>query len=259
MNKKLSIATLGVIVLAGAGATLGPPRVTLLMQNTRTAPWISVSRLTVSQASSRKVRIAGDWMDYISSVNTVGGVSGRNITHADGMTTIILDATASAGRGDKNISVNIACPLGGNLIGCTAGPVSIPVKVFESGPINSISPSGTLSANTQYTFNLQGEGLNVAVLLPRLLNLKDAIILEKTANTMRVRGTTPQCGYVDVALTDQADGDSPYRKGTGLQSVLAGHICGTSLAPPAGIVINCLPGTAWDANLRECREPEDLP
>lgn len=107
-------------------------------------------------------------MDYISSVNTVGGVSGRNITHPDGMTELILDATAGAARGDKNISVNIACPFGGNLIGCTSGPVNIPVRVIESGPITSIGPSGTLMANTQYTFNLQGHGLDVAVLLPRL-------------------------------------------------------------------------------------------
>lgn len=253
MNYKLSTAALGAFLLIATGATLAPPRWTLLMQNTRTAPWISVSRLTVAQASSRRVRIEGDWMDYISSVNASGGISGRNITHPDGMTELILDATASAARGDKNISVNIACPFGGNLLGCTPGPVNIPVKVIETGPITSITPSGTLNANTQYTFTLQGEGLNVAVLLPRLLNLKYATILEKTANTMRVRGTTPQCGYVDVALTDQADGDIPYRKGSALQSVLAGAICGTSLSPPAGIIINCQPPTSWDATLRRCR------
>ena len=253
MNKKLTIAAIGAFVLVSAGATLGAPRVSLLMQNTRTAPWITVTRLTVAQASSRRVRIEGDWMDYISSVNANGGVSGRNISHPDGMTELILDATSAAARGDKNISVNIACPIGGNLIGCTAGPVNVPVKVIETGPINSIEPSGTLQANTQYTFTLQGEGLNVAVLLPRLLNLKNATVLERTANTMRVRGTTPQCGYVDVALTDQADGDIPYRKGPGLQSVLAGAICGTSLAPPAGVIINCQPPTSWDATLRQCR------
>ena len=253
MNKKLSIAALGVLVIAGAGATLGAPRYTLLMQNTRTAPWISVTRLTVPQASSRRVRIDGDWMDYISSVNASGGISGRNISHPDGMTELILDATSSAARGDKNISVNIACPWGGNLIGCTPGPVNIPVKVIETGPITSIGPSGTLAANTQYTFNLQGEGLDVAVLLPRLLSLKNATILEKTATTMRVRGTTPQCGYVDVALTDQADGDIPYRKGSALQPILAGAICGLTLSHPVGVVINCPTGTTWDASLRECR------
>ena len=253
MNYKLSMAALGGFILVAAGATLGAPRYSLLMQNTRVHPWIAVPRLTVAQQSSRRVRIDGDWMDYISSVNTVGGVSGRNITHPDGMAELVLDATAGAARGNKNISVNIACPPGGNLLGCTAGPVNIPVRVIESGPITSIGPSGTLQANTQYTFTLQGQGLDVAVLLPRLLNLKDATILEKTATTMRVRGTTPQCGYVDVALTDESDGDIPYRKGAGLPSILAGHICGLTLSNPAGVVINCPTGTNWNATLRECR------
>jgi hypothetical protein len=253
MNYKLSTAALGGFLLIAAGAAFAPPRVTLLMQNTRVNPWIAVPRLTVPQASSRRVRIEGDWMDHISSVNTVGGVSGRNITHPDGMTELILDATAGAVRGDKNISVNIACPWGSSVLGCTAGPVNVPVRVIETGPISSINPSGTVAPNTQITFNLTGEGLNVATLLPRLLHLKNATVLARTATTIRVRGTTPQCGYVDVALTDEADGDIPYRKSSALQPVLAGAICGLTLANPVGIIINCSAGTSWDATLRECR------
>lgn len=48
------------------------------------------------------------------------------------------------------------------------------------------------------------------------MNLKYATILEKTATTMRVKGTTPQCGYVDVALTDEAEGDNSVPQGSGI-------------------------------------------
>src|SRR5678815_3140388 len=82
------------------------PSFTRLDQNTRTVEWVSVSRITIGQRSSRKIRITGPWMDYISTVNSNGGVSGRNISHVgDKQSTIILDASETAGRGDKSISV----------------------------------------------------------------------------------------------------------------------------------------------------------
>jgi len=245
------------LAFISSGSVFESPAFTGLEQNTRTVEWAPVQRVTIAQRSSRKIRITGPWMDFISAVNANGGVSGRNIARTDfRQSTIILDASESAARGTKNISVSIACPFGGNLLGCTPGPVSIPVRVFETGPITSISPSGTVTPNTTTTFNLQGEALDVAVLLPRLLTLKNATILSKSSTSMSVRGVTPACGYIDVALTDQADGSEfPYRKGTQLPSVLAGNICGTSLAPPAPSSHYCPPGQSWNPSANACQAP----
>jgi hypothetical protein len=257
MKPFISSIAVGSLALLSSGSVFESPAWTGLEQNTRTVEWAPVQRITIAQKSSRKIRITGPWMDYISVVNANGGVSGRNIDHVgDKQSTIILDATEGAARGTKNISVSIACPFGGNLLGCTSGPVSIPVRVFETGPITSISPSGTLTPNTTTTFDLQGEALDVAVLLPRLLTLKNASIVSKSATSMRVRGVTPACGYIDVALSDQADGSEfPYRKGSQLQAVLAGTICGTSLAPPAGSYHYCPVGQTWNSSTNSCQGP----
>jgi hypothetical protein len=257
MKSFFSSLAAGSLALMSSGSAFESPAFTGLEQNTRTVEWAPVTRITVGQKSSRKIRITGPWMDYISAVNANGGVSGRNIDHVgDRQSTIILDAAESAPRGTKNISVSIACPFGGNLLGCTSGPVPIPIRVFETGPITSISPSGTVTPNTPTTFELQGQALDVAVLLPRLLTLKNATILSKSATSMQVRGTTPACGYIDVALTDQADGSEfPYRKGSQLQAVLAGHICGTTLAPPAPVYHYCPPGQNWNPSTNSCQSP----
>jgi hypothetical protein len=253
MNRILSTAALAGIAVALSASNFSA-LTAVLEQNTRTVEWARVNRITIAQKSSRKIRLSGPWMDYISSVNGSGGISGRNIAHADGKTTLILDATATAGRGDKEISAAISCPFGSGLIGCK-DIVAIPMRVFESGPINSIFPNGTVPANTPVTFDLTGEGFDVAALLPRLLSLKNASIQQFTSTTIRVRGTTPACGFVDVALTDEDDGDEfPYRKGPNLQSVLAGHICGTSLAPnKIGTQIICPTGTNWNDATKSCQ------
>jgi hypothetical protein len=256
INKIIGNLALGSVLFVAPGSAFDPPSFTKIEQNTRTVEWLSVSRATVAQASSRKIRLTGPWMDYVTSVTTSGGISGRNISHEFQKVTLILDASASSARGNKSVALNITCPFGGELIGCTRGPVMLPVKVFENGPINSISPSGTVAANTQYTFELHGEGLDVAALLPRLLTLTNASVVSRDATTIKVRGTTPSCGYIDVALTDQADGDEfPYRKGSTLQSVLAAHICGTSLAPSSiGNSIVCPSGTTYDPNSKTCKD-----
>ena len=255
MRSLVSNFAVGSLALMSYGSAFDAPGFTKLEQNTRTVEWASVGRITLAQRSSRKFRITGPWMDYISGVITSGGVSGRNIEHVgDKQSTIILDAAVDAPRGNKLISVLINCPLGGNLLGCTPGPVSIPIRVFESGPITAIAPSGTVQPNTEVNFDLQGEGLNVAALLPRLLTLKNASIVSKSASTMRVRGTTPSCGYIDVALTDETDGSEfPYRKGSQLQSVLSGTICGTSLAPPSTSQHYCPVGQTWNATANACQ------
>jgi hypothetical protein len=70
---------------------------------------------------------------------------------------------------------------------------------------------------------------------------------------MRVRGTTPGCGYVDVALTDMADGDeNPYRKTT-VQPILAGTICGGSVAPTTMKISECPPGQTFDPVANVCK------
>jgi len=48
-------------------------------QNTRTVEWLSVQRVTIGQSSSRKIRLTGPWMDFVSSATTSNGVSARNI------------------------------------------------------------------------------------------------------------------------------------------------------------------------------------
>ena len=188
------------------------------------------------------------------SINPSGGISGRNFVRADGTTTLILDATESAARGDKLITAVVDCSLGMAWVGCPPN-VTIPIKVFETGPINSISPAGTVSPGASVTFTLRGDRLDVAKLLPRLLTLKNASLTHVDAGTVRVTGITPSCGYIDVALTDQADGDEfPYRKGTSLQSVLAGTICGTSLAPTSSTYHQCPVGQNWNASLNACQD-----
>lgn len=254
INRIFGNIALGSVLFVAPGSAFDPPSFTKIEQNTRTVPWLSVSRATIAQSSSRKIRLTGPWMDYVTSVTTSGGISGRNISHEFQKVTLILDATMSSARGNKSVALNITCPFGGELIGCTRGPVMVPIKVFENGPISSISPNGTLAANTQYTFELHGEGFDVAALLPRLLTLTNASVVSRDASTIKVRGITPSCGYIDVALTDQADGDEfPYRKGSLLQSVLSGHICGSSLAPSGmGNIHVCPSGTNWDDNTKTC-------
>jgi hypothetical protein len=256
INKIIGNLALGSVLFVAPGSAFDPPSFTKIEQNTRTVAWVSVGRATIAQSSSRRIRVTGPWMDYVTSVSTSGGISGRNISHEFQKVSLVLDATTSSARGNKSVALNITCPFGGELIGCTRGPVMLPIKVFESGPISSISPSGTVAANTQYTFELHGEGFDVAALLPRLLTLKDASVVSRDASTIRVKGITPSCGYIDVALTDQADGDEfPYRKGNALPSVLSGHICGTSLAPSSiGNSTVCPSGTNWDTNTKTCHD-----
>ena len=253
MKRRYTIIGLGTLAFVASASTFSALTATL-EQNTRTAEWASVNRITIGQRSSRKIRLSGPWMDYVTSINGSGGISGRNIAHADGKTTLILDASESAGRGDKEISAAISCPFGGTLIGCK-DIVAFPVRVFETGPITSISPAGTVTPGASVTFTLTGDRLDVAKLLPRLLTLKNASLAHVNASTVRVTGITPACGYIDVALTDQLDGDEfPYRKGSTLQSVLAGTICGTSLVPPAPTFHQCPPGTSWNPGANACQD-----
>ena len=243
-------------VRPSARPTFDPPKVNLITQNTRTAPWAVVPRATVAQQSSRRVRLSGPWVGFGASVVPKNGVSARNIKKiTDNQLELILDATTSATRGDVTLQLNIICP--GSLFPTDCkGYTTFPVKVFETGPIKSIQPFGVVQPNTKYTFELTGEALDVAVLLPRLVKLGSATILSKTATTMKVVGTTPSCGYIDVALTDVADGDeNPYRHATTMQSVLAGTICGQSLAPTNLKYHQCTPPQVWDDNIKACKNP----
>ena len=183
--------------------------------------------------------------------------SARNITTEWDKVSMTLDAAASSARGDMTLKLNIECPPSVPFVtaDCSSS-IGLPVKVFETGPINGISPSGIVPANTVVTFDLTGQALNVAKLNPRLLSLRGASILSRTSTTMRVKGTTPSCGYIDVALTDESgDGEYVYRKGGSLQAVLAGTICGSSLAPPGMAQHYCYPPTTWSPALNACIQP----
>jgi hypothetical protein len=223
------------------------------MQNTRTAEWIATPRATIAQRSSRKVRLVGPWLDYVTSVTSSNGITARNFEKADKQITMILDASASAARGDMTLRLNITCPV----VAFDCKPsVTLPLKVFETGPIWTIQPYGNVPPNAVVTFDLTGEALGVAKLLPRLLTLTNAVVLSRTATTMRVRGTTPSCGHLDVALTDEADGDEfPYRREPTVQAILAGTICGQSTAPPLLRTTVCASGQVWDSALKICKNP----
>jgi len=253
---KFTTLALGALLFVNPRTTFDAPRWTLIMQNTRTSPWVVVTRATIAQSGTRLIQVNGPWMGKVTSVTGSGGVTARNLQRdGDNTVTMILDGATSAPRGNKNIQLNVRCDVVNLPFGCTNTSVSLPVKVLETGPINHIYPNGTLPANTSISFDLDGEGMDVAVLLPRLLTLKNAVILSKTATTMKVRGTTASCGYMDVALSDVADGDeNPYRKGSSLQPVIAGTVCGGS--PRAFVVINCQPGTTWNASTKTCDSNE---
>ncbi len=235
-------------------AALDAPAVQLIMQNTRTAPWIAVPRATIAQRSSRKIRLHGPWLDRVTSVTSSNGITGRNFERVDDKeVTMILDASASSARGDMSLKLNIACPA----IPFDCRPsVNLPLKVFETGPIKTIQPYGIVPPNAVVTFDLTGEALGVAKLLPRLVTLSNPVIVSRTATTMRVRGTTPACGHLDVALTDEADGDEfPYRRETTVQAIVAGTICGQSTAPPLLTTTTCSPGQVWNATQKACTPP----
>ena len=76
----VSSVALGGAAMFMVSGTYDAPTWTRLEQNTRTVEWLGISRITIAQSSSRKVRITGPWMDYIGSVNGNGGVSGRSIS-----------------------------------------------------------------------------------------------------------------------------------------------------------------------------------
>src|SRR5687768_3346862 len=89
-------------------SSFDPPKVNLIMQNTRTAPWTVVPRATVAQQSSRRVRLSGPWVGFGASVVPKNGVSARNITKiSDNQLEVILDATTAATRGDVSLQLNI--------------------------------------------------------------------------------------------------------------------------------------------------------
>ena len=251
----ISTLAIGGLLSMNPGAPMGAPHVDLIMQNTRTAEWIATPQATIGQSSSRKVRLNGPWMDYVTSATTSNGVSARNIEHADKQVTMILDASASAARGDMNLRLNITCPPFPINFDCGSSAL-LKVKIFETGPINTIQPSGIVPPNSVITFDLTGEAMGVAKLNARLLSLSGASVLSRTPTSIKVKGKTPSCGYVDVALTDEAgDGEFVYRKSGSLRQVLAGTICGSSLAPPLMGQSICIAPKVWDAVALVCKDP----
>lgn len=255
ITRALALGSAAALV-GGSAARISadPPKAKTITQNTRTVAWKEVPRATVAQGSSRRIRLSGPWMDFVTSVTAKNGVSARNLTKTFQQVEMVLDASTTAPRGEMSLTLNIGCPPI-PFTDCRAS-TTFPITVFETGPIKSIQPYGIVKPNTKYTFELTGEALNVAELLPRLLKLGSASIVSKTSTTMKVVGVTPSCGYIDVALVDIADGDeNPYRHGPAMQSVLAGTICGQSLAPTTLQYHQCTPPQYWDDGIKACRNP----
>ena len=245
-----SFALAGMLLISTA-AEFDAPHWTVLEQNTRTVEWARVNRFTVPQGSARTVRITGPWMDYITSVTPIAGITGYSIQHPEGKTTLILHADQSTSRGDHTVQVKIGCPPLSNLIGCAPAAV-IPVKVLEMGPITGVTPNGTVAPNTTMNFTLTGEGMNVATILGRLTSLQNASILSgATSSSITVRGTTKSCGYVTIALSDVVDGDEfPYKN---LASpIVAGSVCAGSGPNTPPTYVYCPVGQTYDANTKTC-------
>jgi hypothetical protein len=239
MKKPLSALTLAGMMWLGARPS--EPAITDLAQATRTVARQSVSTAKIGQGMTRTIWITGPWMDWVNDVNGTGGVDGTIKATKQGITTgevqIILNATASATVGEKTLTVDVKCPI--IPLDCKPGPFPFKVRVFETGPINSITPTGVVAPDQQAMYTINGEGLNSAELLPRLTTLRNATIVTRTANTLTVRGTNPSCGGVDIEFVAAGGGDDmPYRKSAGLTLPIAGGACGS------GFVYRPLAGTS---------------
>lgn len=253
-RKSVRTLMMGSACLLSGGLALDLPKIEKIEQN-GSAGYKTVSRVAIAQKLTRSIRVTGPWLDFVTSVTASGGVSARNIQTVmfSRQVTMILDATESATRGDKSIRLNISCPPIN--IDCRSS-ILLPITVLETGPITAISPSGTVPPNAVVTFNLTGEALGVAKLLPRLLKLGNATVLSRTTTTMRVRGTTPSCGGIDVALQDEAqlDGETPFRRATSMASVKAGAWCPGDFAnTTVGSSPYCPAPTTWNATALTCQ------
>jgi hypothetical protein len=162
MKKSLSALTLAGMMWLGALPS--EPSITRLEQNTRTVERQSVSVAKIGQGMTRMIWITGPWMDWVNDVNGSGGVDGIIKSTKQGLATgevqIILNATASATPGEKTLSVDVKCPI--IPLDCKPGPFTFKVRVFETGPLNTITPSGVVAPDQPATYTINGEGLNVA-------------------------------------------------------------------------------------------------
>ena len=216
-----------------------------------------VTRVVVGKGSSRGVRLSGKYMHLVSSATTTGGVSARSIQKvADNQVSMVLDASSTSIRGDLGLKLNIACPPSIPFITNDCKPsVVLPVKVLETGPLAWVAPSGNIPPNAAVTFNLTGSGVGFAKPLARLMNLKNVTVVQQTSSVFQLRGTTPSCGPVVVAVQDKAqlDDEIPFRKGAAIQVSLAGGTyCGGESGPKVYSTTTCPVGTVWNASLNQC-------
>lgn len=231
LSFRRSAAALPLLGLLGIGASAPwVPHIVKIEQNTRTVARQVVSTVSIGQGKTRMIWLTGPNLDHVDYVNGSGGVTGTikdtKIVDWTGEVQIILNASDAASRGEKTLSVHVSCPL--VAIDCVSGPVSFKVRVYETGPLTSISPTDIVTPNQQTTYTINGEGMNVAELLPRLTTLKNAVIVSKSSTSLTVSGVNPSCGGVDIQFID-VDGpeDMTYKKATGLKIPVAGGICGT--------------------------------
>jgi hypothetical protein len=210
MSALLSIGSIG---------TLDPPKITMTEQRLNpysTANRTPVSIITVGVNMGRHVWLTGPWLDHTSSVNVAGNVSaeikGRKDLFGKGEVYLYLSAEKTAVRGVKTLSLNISCPV--VAFDCNKGPVYFKVRVTDTGPISTITPL-VVPVNSRVTFTLQGAGVDVAaILLTRITNLLNPVIVGRTTNTLSIQGTATACdGPIHIELRDKDDPymDQPYR------------------------------------------------
>jgi hypothetical protein len=257
VNRLTRIAvSLGLASMSNSALATAQSKLTVIEQNGTTGYHV-VTRVAVGQGSSRSIRLTGKYLHLVTSATVTGGVSARNFQKvADNQGTMVLDASLTSARGDLNLKLNITCPPSIPFVtaDCTSS-VLLPVKVLETGPLAWIAPSGNIPANVAVTFNLTGEGVGVAKPLARLMNLKNVTVVQQSSTVIQVRGTTPSCGPVVLALQDRAqlDDEVPYRKGSAITVSLAGGTyCGGESGPKVYSTTTCPVGTVWNASLNQC-------
>lgn len=165
----------------------------LYRSNTTAERRMPMNPVTIGATGGQTIWLTGPWLDYAVSVNPSGNVYGTIKAKKDlgGKGEVKIELIArEAARGLKTLSVMIVCPL--VAFDCRSGPLSFRVRVFHTGPVTRLVPSGPLRPNTVMTFELHGTGMDVAAI--RGTDLLNPVIVGRTTNTIRIRGTTPQCG-----------------------------------------------------------------
>lgn len=222
-------ALAGLLSIGGL-ATLEAPKITQVeAKSTLTHHRRYVTAITIGIGGQRRIWLTGPWLDYASSVSERGNVFGKIEAKKDllgkGQVEILLTARSSAVRGLKYPSLNIACPV--VPFDCNGGPLPFQVRVFETGPVSSITVKGAILPNSRITVTLGGAGMDVAAINTHWTSLVNPVIVGRTNNTISIQGTTKSCGNLVVSLKDRDDAEGEYAyRGVSIAGPLVGaEVC----------------------------------